>query len=127
VAVLDLSVDEPGDGLQGASDPAAEGRFQACREDQQILGAAARDVDPVRQLQEPRHPRRGDRQDHDLVLVAGGSSQIRRSGPSAVQIHTTARGRRLVKRSRSLQLTALATLVPTQSLAVSAMAAFKLT
>lgn len=64
---------------------------------------------------------------HDLVLVAGGSSQIRRSGPSAVQIHTTARGRRLVKRSRSLQLTALATLVPTQSLAVSAMAAFKLT
>jgi hypothetical protein len=64
---------------------------------------------------------------HGLVLVAGGSSQIRRPGPSAVQIHTTARGRKLVKRSRSLQLTALATLVPTQSLAVSAMAPFKLT
>jgi hypothetical protein len=62
-----------------------------------------------------------------LVLVAGGSSQVRRPGPSAVQIHTTARGRTLVRRSRSLQLTALATLVPTQSLAVSAMAPFKLT
>jgi hypothetical protein len=62
-----------------------------------------------------------------LVLVASGSTQIRRAAPSAVQIHTTTRGRKLVKRSRSLQLTALATLVPTQSLAVSVMAPFKLT
>jgi hypothetical protein len=62
-----------------------------------------------------------------LVLVASGSTQIRRPGPNAVPIHTTASGRRLVRRSRSLQLTALATLVPTQSVAVSATAAFKLT
>lgn len=64
---------------------------------------------------------------HGLVLVAVGSSRIGRADPSTIQIHTTARGRALVTRSRSLQLTALATLVPTQSLAVSAMAAFKLT
>jgi hypothetical protein len=63
----------------------------------------------------------------DLLLVAGGSSLIRRPGPSAVPIHATARGRKLVQRSRSLRLTALVTLVPTQSLAVSAMAAFALT
>lgn len=62
-----------------------------------------------------------------LVLVASGSSRIRAPGPTAVQIHTTARGRGLVKRSRALQLTALATLVPTQSPAVSALAAFTLT
>jgi hypothetical protein len=62
-----------------------------------------------------------------LVLVASGSTQIRRPGPNAVPIHTTARGRRLVERSRSLQLTAVATLVPTQSVAVSATAAFQLT
>lgn len=64
---------------------------------------------------------------HALVLVAVGSSRIGRPGPSAIQIRATARGRKLVKRSRVLQLTALATLVPTQSLPVSATAAFELT
>jgi hypothetical protein len=64
---------------------------------------------------------------HRPVLVATGSIQIRRPGPTTVPIHTTTRGRALVRRSRSLQLTALATLVPTQSPAISAMAAFKLT
>jgi hypothetical protein len=63
---------------------------------------------------------------HGLVLVASGSTRIGRLGPGAVQIRTTARGRKLVKRSRSLQLTALATLVPTQSPAVSALAPFQL-
>jgi hypothetical protein len=64
---------------------------------------------------------------HGLVLVASGSTRIGRLGPSGVQIRTTARGRRLVERSRSLQLTALATLVPTESPAVSALAPFQLT
>ena len=64
---------------------------------------------------------------HGLVVVASGSTHIRRPGPSAVAIHATTRGRRLVKRSHSLRLIALATLVPAQSLAVSAMAAFTLT
>jgi hypothetical protein len=66
-----------------------------------------------------------DRQ--SLVLVASGSSQIVALGPTAVPIRTTVRGRTLVKRSRALQLTAVATLVPTQSPAVSALAAFTLT
>ncbi|HEX3832143.1 MAG TPA: hypothetical protein VHW04_09240 [Solirubrobacteraceae bacterium] len=64
---------------------------------------------------------------HGLVLVASGSTRIGRLGPSAVQIRTTARGRKLVKRSRSLRLTALATLVPTQSPAVAALGPFQLT
>lgn len=62
-----------------------------------------------------------------LVLMAGGSARIRRLGPGVVQIKATARGRKLVKRSRSLTLTAVATVVPTQSLAVSAIAPFGLT
>jgi hypothetical protein len=66
-----------------------------------------------------------DRQ--SLVLVASGSSRIAALGPTAVPIRTTARGRTLVKRSRALRLTAVATLVPSQSPAVSALAAFTLT
>jgi hypothetical protein len=66
-----------------------------------------------------------DRQ--SLVLVASGSSRIAALGPTAVPIRTTARGRALVKRSRALRLTALATLVPSQSPAVSALAPFTLT
>jgi hypothetical protein len=61
-----------------------------------------------------------------LVLVAGGSARIRHLGPAAVQIKATARGRKLVKRSRSLKLTAVASVVPTQSMAVSAIVPFKL-
>jgi hypothetical protein len=62
-----------------------------------------------------------------LTLVASGSSRIAALGPTAVPIRATARGRALVKRSRALPLTALATLAPSQSPAVSALAAFTLT
>jgi hypothetical protein len=62
-----------------------------------------------------------------LVLVAGGSARIRQLGPGVVAVKASARGRKLVKRSRSLKLTAVATVVPTQSLAVSAIAPFTLT
>jgi hypothetical protein len=62
-----------------------------------------------------------------LVLVAAGSTQIRQLGSGAVQIKTTARGRTLVKRSRSLKLTAVATVIPTQSMTVSASVPFTLT
>ncbi len=62
-----------------------------------------------------------------LVLVASGSARVRQLVPSVVQIKTTPRGRKLVKRSRSLTLTAVATVVPNESIAVSAIAPFTLT
>ncbi len=61
-----------------------------------------------------------------LTLVASGSARISGPGPVSVGVRTTARGRRLIKRARSLPVAAVATLVPSQSASVSASATFTL-
>ncbi len=61
-----------------------------------------------------------------LTLVATGSTGVRQLGPTAIAVKATARGHRLIKRRRRLDLTAVATVAPTQSQPVSALATFTL-
>jgi hypothetical protein len=61
-----------------------------------------------------------------LVLVASGSTRFHMAHKSEVTIKPTRRGRRLVQRSRSLSITAIATFTPVHSVRVTAAKEFKL-
>ncbi|MGZ4304021.1 MAG: hypothetical protein ACXVSL_04025 [Solirubrobacteraceae bacterium] len=61
-----------------------------------------------------------------LVRVASGSTRLRVARKSQVTIKPTPRGRRLVRRSRALSITAVATFTPDESDPVSATREFKL-
>ena len=61
-----------------------------------------------------------------LVLVASGSTRFREAHKSQIMIKPTRRGRRLVRRSRSLSITAVATFTPKESDRVAATKEFKL-
>jgi len=61
-----------------------------------------------------------------LVRVASGSTRFRVARQSQITIKPTRRGRRLVRRSRSLSITAVATFTPDESDRVSATKEFKL-
>jgi hypothetical protein len=61
-----------------------------------------------------------------LVRVASGSTRFRVARKSQITINPTRRGRRLVQRSRSLSITAVATFTPDESDRVSATEEFKL-
>lgn len=60
------------------------------------------------------------------TLVASANAAVRQTGPNAIQIRATPRGHALIKRSRSLALTAVATVTPAQSEAVSVLQDFTL-
>jgi hypothetical protein len=60
------------------------------------------------------------------TLVASARAAVRQTGPNAIQIRATPRGHALIKRSRSLALTAVATVTPAQSQAVSVLQGFTL-
>jgi hypothetical protein len=61
-----------------------------------------------------------------LVRVASGSARFRVPRKSQITIKPTRRGRRLVRRSRSVSITAVATFTPDESNRVSATKEFKL-
>ena len=61
-----------------------------------------------------------------LVLVASGSTRFREAHKSQIMIKPTRRGRRLVRRSRSLSITAVATFTPKESDRVAATKEFRL-
>jgi hypothetical protein len=61
-----------------------------------------------------------------LVLVASGSTRFHRAHRSQITIKPTRRGRRLVRLSRSLSVTAVATFAPEESARISAAKEFKL-
>lgn len=61
-----------------------------------------------------------------LVLVASGSTRFHEAHKSQITIKATRRGRRLVRRSRSLSMTAVATFTPEESDRVTATKEFKL-
>jgi hypothetical protein len=61
-----------------------------------------------------------------LVLVASGSARLHQAHKSHITIKPTRRGRRLVRRSRSLSVTAVATFSPDESVRISATKEFKL-
>jgi hypothetical protein len=63
---------------------------------------------------------------HGLTMIATGSTRVRQTGPTAIQLKATARGHLLIKRKRSLDLTAVATITPIQSQPVSALTIFTL-
>jgi hypothetical protein len=65
-------------------------------------------------------PKRG------LVLVASGSTRFHQAHKGQITIKPTRRGRRLVRRSRSLSVTAVATFTPDESVRIVATKVFKL-